>query len=196
MVGFGEKIGVFALLLTSLGVFVSPYPLALIFSYVLHELGHLAFAKMARAELSSFRLGSFRLCISYSTKNLTYKREILVQIGGVIFNLFLAVIIYLIPILSGGVWDFLVGCNLSLALMNLYPVSVLDGGGIVCSLLHMCLSKDMADKMVKLISFIFTIILWLVAVYLQIVFFANISLLIISVFLLIELCLSSNFAHG
>ena len=192
MQSLGEKIGIFALALTMLSLGTSPHPLILILCYLIHEAGHLLFSKLVGAEMKCFRIRTLRLCLSYDCSSLTYPRELLVDFGGILFNLASALIVALIPVFFGGVSDFFIICNVSLALMNLYPVSVLDGGNIVKTVLLMITTEERAQEIFRIVSFVFALVLWLVAVYLQLVFSANISLLLISVFLLVELC----FAHA
>ena len=188
MQSLGEKIGIFALVLTMLSLGTSPHPLVLILCYLIHESGHLLFSWLMGAEMKCFRIRTLRLCLSYDASSLTYPRELLVDFGGIFFNLASALFVALIPAFSGGVSDFFIICSVSLALMNLYPVSALDGGNIVKTILLMVTSEDRAQGIFRIASFIFALVLWLVAVYLQLVFSANISLLLISVFLLVELC--------
>ena len=114
----------------------------------------------------------------------------LVCFGGIIFNVISALILLLIPIFKGEVIDFFVLCNLSLALMNLYPAAILDGGGVLRSFLYIVTSQEKADKISRGVSIISTLILWLISVYLQLVLSSNLSLLVISIVILIELCFS------
>ena len=83
---------------------------------------------------------------------------------------------------------FLTVCNISLALMNLYPVTVLDGGGIVRCIVFRLTGGDTAKKITSAVSFVFVFFLWFFAVYLQLVFSSNVSVFLISVLLLIEFC--------
>lgn len=191
MEGINEKLCVVAMAFTMLSLGTSPHPLILIFSYLIHELGHIMFSRIAGARMKKFKIGPFHLSFSYDTQGLTYKREMLVQIGGVIFNLLSAFIVYFLPIFNGEGGTFFVACNISLALMNLYPISILDGGGLLKNLFFMIMPEDVAVKCSKAISFVCAILMWLIAVYLQIVFVANLSLFVISVVLLIELCFTN-----
>ena len=167
----------------------SPHPIVLILCYLIHEAGHLVFSRLAGAKMRRFNVGALHLSLSYDTSSLSYKREMLVQVGGVIFNLAFALVFYLFCG-SGELCDFFVICNLSLALMNLYPISILDGGGLLKNALLLILPRDVAEKLSKAVSFVCAIFMWLVAAYLQIIFCANLSLFIISVLLLVELCFS------
>ena len=187
-----EKIGVIAILFTLLTVSSSPYPFILILCYVIHEGGHIFFAKICGVKLRKFKINSFRLKISYDFESVSYKKELLVSLGGIIFNfLFLMFPLAFDFRKSEGI-VFYVLCNASLALMNLYPVSNLDGGrALKCILLLIC-SEDKASKIYNKISAFAVGILWVFAVYLQLVFDSNISLFFISVFLLVQICFSSE----
>ena len=192
MEGVGEKIGFIALIITTISLGASPHPMVLILCYGIHELGHLFFSYMVGAEMRGFKIGSLRLKLFYSSENLSYKRELLVQSGGIIFNLLSCLIVSFLPIFQGDVAEFFKICSLSLALFNLYPVSVLDGGGMLKSISCIFLSSTSAEKISRITSFACAVIMWLISVYLQLVFNSNISLFAISVLLLIELCFSYN----
>lgn len=185
-----EKLGILAIFFTLLGVSISPHPFLLIFCYIIHELGHIVMAKIVGAKTRKVKILAFRLSIGYDQTGITYPQEILVCFGGIIFNLISAVTIALLPFFTGDVADFFVVCNLSLALMNLYPVSILDGGGILKATLLYFLGQEKAEKISGGVSLICAILLWLVSVYLQLAFSSNPSLLIISIVLLIQLCFS------
>ncbi len=189
MSSIGERVSFFALLFTMMGISSSPHPVLMVLCYLVHELGHLFFAKMVGAKTRKIRGGVFKLSIGYDCADLSYKREALVCLGGVIFNLLFALIVAL-AIRSNEARRFLIVCNLSLGIMNLYPVSILDGGRIVKSILLAIFSQEKAEKISRYVSFFSAFLLWLVATYLQLIFSSNISLFFISVFLLIQLCFS------
>lgn len=184
----GEKIGILALIVTTVSLGTSPHPFVLILCYLIHELGHILTSRLLGAKMRRLRVGPLHLSLSYDCSNLTYAKELLVQLGGIIFNVISAAFVLLIPNLQGDVYDFFVVGSFSLAVMNLYPISILDGGGALKTLLLMILPQDVAEKASKAVSFVCSIVMWLVAVYLQIVFSSNMSFFFISVLLLIELC--------
>ncbi|MBQ3017507.1 MAG: site-2 protease family protein [Clostridia bacterium] len=187
---FMDKLAILSILFTALSISVSPHPLILVICYAIHELGHLFFATLVGAKIKKFKLGAFHLCLSYDCTEISYLKEMLVCFGGIIFNVISALILLLIPIFKGEVIDFFVLCNLSLALMNLYPAAILDGGGVLHSFLYIVTSQEKADKISRGVSIISTLILWLISVYLQLVLSSNLSLLVISIVILIELCFS------
>ena len=190
MDSFGEKISFILFVLTVMNVSSSPHPVILVLCYFIHEAGHLFFAKLMRAEVSNLRASLCRLSIRYDCSRISHIRECAVVGGGILFNLIFALLFSLPVVEKNDAVSFFVICNISLALMNLYPVSILDGGNALrCLLNHFC-SEEKSVKIMKVISFIFAFILWLITVYLQLIFSADVSLFFISVLLLMELCFS------
>ena len=183
-----ELLSLIAIIFSIMNISLSKNPLLLILSYIIHEMGHIFFAKILKADISKISGGVFHLSISYDTKKLTFLKEALVCSGGIIFNLFFALIFSLINTSNNDTLSTLFVFNISLALMNLYPISILDGGGIIKALISSQIQGEVAEKAVKWISFFFALILWLISVYFQIVFSTNVSLLFISIYLLVHLC--------
>ena len=186
----GELISVGGIFITMLGISVSPHPFLLLLSYLIHELGHIFFAWVVGAKFEKIGGGVFKLALKYNPSSLSFKKEALICAGGIIFNLILALILGMFTKGGNAYITFLVVCNVSLALANLYPVSILDGGRLLNLILLATFSENKAKKIFKIVSFIFVIILWLISVYLQLILGANISTLLISVFLLVKLCFS------
>lgn len=183
-----ERLGFFAAIFTTLSLGTSPHPFILVLCYAIHEAGHITVARLVGGKIKKFKLGPFHLSLSYDCRDLSYKREILVQLGGIIFNLLSVAVVSLFWGFGGGSVDFFIICSVSLALMNLYPASVLDGGGILKTMLLSVTDEMKAMRIFKAVSFVAVILMWMLAVYLQIVFCANLSLFIISLVLLVELC--------
>ena len=157
--------------------------------YGIHELGHLVFATLVGAKMKKFKLGAFHFSLSYDSSHLSYGREILVCLGGIIFNLVTAFIALLLPIKNDAVTFFIVS-SILLSLMNLYPASILDGAGALKAFLYLTVSPEKADKIIGGVSVFAILLIWLISVYLQLVFLSNFSIFAISVVLLIELCFS------
>ena len=190
MNSLGEKISFLLFVLTVMNISSSPHPVILVLCYFIHETGHIFFAKLMGAEVSSLKASLCHLSIRYDCSRISHIRECAVVSGGILFNLIFALLFSLPVMEKNDSISFFVICNLSLALMNLYPVSILDGGNALrCILNHFC-SEEKSVKIMKVISFVFVFILWLVAVYLQLIFSADVSLFFISVLLLMELCFS------
>lgn len=174
-------------LVTLVSIGFSPHPFVLVLCYIVHEIGHIFFAWLMGARMEKLHIGTFHLSLSYDSSELSYKKELLVEAGGIIFNLIGALFAISLPF-SSDPWSFFIVCSISLALMNLYPVSILDGGGMLKSVLLCILAGDVAEKVSKCVSFVCAILMWLLAVYVQIIFRASPSFFVISVVLLIKLC--------
>ena len=161
----------------------------LLLVYGIHELGHLVFATLVGAKMKKFKLGAFHLSLSYDSSHLSYQREILVCLGGIIFNLASVLVALTLPIKNEGMTFFIVA-SILLSLMNLYPASILDGAGALKAFLYLVLSPPKADKILGGVSVFAILLIWLASIYLQLVFYSNFSIFFISVILLIELCFS------
>lgn len=185
-----DKLAWFSILLTALSISISPYPLILVLTYLIHEGGHLFFATLCGAKIKKFKIGGFHLSLSYDCSQISYKKEALVCVGGIVFNTLAALLAVFLPFSKGERWNFFVVCNFCLALMNLYPAEILDGGGVLRSILYVFLSQDKAEKITRGVSIFATILLWLLCVYFQLVFSSSLSLFFISLVLLVELCFS------
>lgn len=185
-----ELVSFLVIFVTMLSITASPHPIILIICYLIHEAGHLVFAKITGTSVKKMKASSFKLCIHYDTSKISYKKELLVCMGGIIFNVFFAVVPYLAFFKITDTVSFFSICNLSLAIMNLCPVDTLDGGGILKSLLKCLIDETKAERLCKSLSFLFTIAMWLLAVYIQLIFNSSISFLAISIMLLIKLCFS------
>ena len=180
---------ILSLVITVFGLCASPHPIILVLVYAIHELGHLVFATLVGAKMKKIKLGAFHLSLSYDSSHLSYQREILVCLGGIIFNLASALLAFLLPIKNEGMTFFIIA-SILLSLMNLYPASILDGAGALKALLYLLVSLPKADKIIGGVSVFAILLIWLISIYLQLVFYSNFSIFIISVILLIELCFS------
>ncbi|MBQ8738260.1 MAG: site-2 protease family protein [Clostridia bacterium] len=187
-----EKIGVIAILFTLLSVSSSQYPLILILCYAIHEGGHLFFAKACGVKMRKFQMKLFRLRLSYDFEGVSYKKELVVSLGGIVFNLVFLALPLIFRLKMAEITVFYILCNASLALMNIYPVSSLDGGRVLRCLLLLIFQEERAIKIYNFISAFAVGVLWIFAVYLQLVFNSNVSLFFISVFLLVQICFSSE----
>ena len=186
----GELFSILAIFITMLGISASPHPFLLVLSYAVHELGHIIFAKLVRAKFEKIGAGVFKLALKYDPTGLSYIKEALITVGGIAFNLLFALIVFVFFGNQNETVNFLIICNLSLAIANLYPASILDGGRLLNLTLLAIFKENTAKKLISILSFVFVLILWLFSVYIQLILGANISTLIISVFLLVKLCFS------
>ena len=190
MESLGEKVSFLLFFLTVMNISSSPYPILIIISYIVHECGHIFFAYICGARINNIGGSLFRLKIKYECMGISYMSEALVCLGGALFN-FLFALIFAAPVFDfSEKASFFAVCNLSLGIMNLYPVTVLDGGNALRCIVNGFFLKDTAEKLLLCVSFVSAFALWLVSVYLQLIFSADVSVFLISVLLIIEFCFS------
>ena len=119
---------------------------------VLHELGHLSALWLLRDTPHSFRVGLFGAAIERNNAaNLTYGQEMLSAAAGPAVNLLLAGILACLLPVSRRLLPA-VQVNLSLALFNLLPLRVLDGGQILYAALCRRRLPEEARKIQKTIA--------------------------------------------
>ncbi len=138
---------------------------------IFHELGHLAAMTFFGEKARGITLGYFGMRIDCGTKIMPKVSEIVIAAAGPIVNLILMFFCRLFLL------DEAAQINLTLALFNLLPVSMLDGGRI--------LSPFVTERTMKIIGITVGIILSffgaLVAIYTR----SNFIILVVSLYVLI-----------
>ena len=94
---------------------------------VIHELGHILAAKLCGVRSWRFGLKAGGALITFDFSRLTYMSEVLVHLAGPAFGVMAALFSV---IFFGARAEYFAGASLSMALVNLLPVSGFDGGGI------------------------------------------------------------------
>ena len=151
---------------------------------LLHEAGHLIACRILRVPLRQFRLKIGGAVLGYDASSVSYGKEAIVAAAGPLAGL-------------GGTalaaWTdsprtafFGLVC-LSLSVFNLLPIPPLDGGVLLSCALFGCLDADNAARVLSAVRHGGVILLWICAVLLQLRCGGNLSLLVISVFLLVRL---------
>ncbi|AWB47017.1 Zn-dependent protease [Paenibacillus sp. CAA11] len=107
-----------------------------------HELGHVAAARMLGVTVISVQLLPFGgVAIMEDSGNLTARKEIVIALAGPLQNLWMigaGLLLKTLGLWSGSSLDYFIEANLILVMFNLLPVLPLDGGKIcqaLCSLL-------------------------------------------------------------
>ncbi|MBQ8747717.1 MAG: hypothetical protein IJZ08_07625 [Clostridia bacterium] len=151
---------------------------------LLHELGHLIACRLLGVRVRTFRATAAGAVIGYDAALLSYPREMIVAAAGPFVN-FLS---FLLVLGCHGRAAALFGiASLALALFNLLPHEKLDGGVILSALLSCRFGADAAARFVHIFSAILTVLLWACAVAVQMRCGGNLSLLLVSVYLLMTL---------
>lgn len=130
----------------------------------IHELGHIAAAKLLSINLSEIRLDVLGARLATSGRLCSYPAMALLCLAGPLVN-FLCFTLSL-PFSDQAKWlhEFCLS-SLSLGVMNLIPIEGFDGGRILHGLLCKILPLDVAERVCRVLSFCSIFALWLLSVW-------------------------------
>ena len=163
------------------------YVFLMLFSAIVHECGHLVTLRFFKVRAKALVLGLFGGTIVLDKKLISYRGDFLVAISGSLANLVFALILFafLRYRFSLPLFFFFLS-NLTYALFNLLPVSSLDGGMALRSLLLTKKEPYEAERIVGIVSRISLFLLAFGGLWLVGVSAFNISLLVIVILLYAE----------
>ncbi len=185
------KLGIDALLMAVIVLLTERVSIACIYfaSALLHELGHLAAAKLRGIEIKEMRIGitGARICTGADIGS--YKDEFILCMAGPLVNAVIvalgviAAYIYDAPpdTLADAAQRFFMGCEPSFmgaaaffvlcaavqGIVNLAPIRTLDGGRMLYCISAMLFSQRTAERIVGASSAVCAFILWTVALFLM-----------------------------
>lgn len=152
----------FALILFAAGCFASVFlpcerVFSFVFSCIIHEAGHILAAKGAGGRAESIRPAPFRFSVAISGLS-DYRDEIIVALAGPLFNFVSAICAILIFKKDG---YFFASVSFATGLLNLLPISVLDGGRTLEAALNIFLSPTLTTRGCAVVSdlIVFSIVL-------------------------------------
>ena len=154
---------------------------ALAVSAVLHECGHLTAASLlgrAAREITVLPIG---ISIDYGAAG-SYRDICLAALAGPFLNLLTAAMACVLP-LSSDFAAYAVAFSLSLAAMNLIPLSFFDGGSALGAVLAMRFGIAAADNTARVLDAVILGFFFLIAVYIFFYSSENASLLILFAYL-------------
>ena len=152
-----EVAGSFLLLITWLNYIDTQglLPMALL-ACLCHECGHCIAIRAVKGRVRLLHLSCIGAQI-YLERPLTQRQEFFVALCGPAVNLLLA---------KGVTHEIFSGINLALAFFNLLPIGQLDGSRMLHSLLSLLFSGVAADKVLLIMGYALSIIVWSSALYL------------------------------
>ena len=153
---------------------------AVLFSF-LHEIAHISALKLVGGRVKGLHTGA--VGVGLDTTCLSYTGEAVVAIAGPLMSLFLF-FCFLPFCAKSPILFFCCFSNLIIFILNILPVYPLDGGRVLYCLLCKKLSLSTAVKITKSVSFLFLLPLLFISVIILINTGYNVSLLVISIYLL------------
>lgn len=154
--------------------FNSSHILELAFAIALHELGHIVCAMALKVKINRFELSILGARLHMSG-DISYLQEFLISLCGPLAGL----IGFAVCMPHNSLFHFSI-LSLCLSIFNLLPLSSLDGGRILNSLLCMLFSYPVAEKIMRISTFFSLFTLWLLSVYILIKNGGALSMLVFS----------------
>ena len=146
-----------------------------------HEAGHLLLIYATGGGINGLRFRAAGLEIVRAAGLRSYLADAAVSLAGPIFS-----IIGALSLALSGHWRFFGAASLMLGLLNLLPIRGLDGGEGLFALLCLPLGPERAGRILRGLSLIFAVLLWMLAVWIMLVTGGNFSLFVLSVFLFVS----------
>ena len=154
---------------------------AVICSVLVHELSHLAAAKIHGGKVRSVSLTAFGISLGFSPPK-TYGEEIFVAAAGPAASFLFAVLGHARGGAFGGeVFVF----SLFLGLMNLIPLASFDGSRIISALLSLLFGESAAAKVSLALSYAFLFLARVISVYVLFYSGANFALLLFCAYIFV-----------
>ena len=180
------------LILLSLILTRSYLSLAALVAAALHECGHILAAKLCRIPLVQMKLGIFGATLQTDRSLCSYGKEIILSAAGPLTNL-LCFALCCIANAKSETAELFALASLVLAILNLLPISELDGGRIVYCTLASSFSVECAKRVVDALSFAIIFSLWALSVYLILRLGASLSLFVFSCFLFVKIFIKNTY---
>lgn len=155
-------------------------------SSLLHECGHLLFLYLFKSMPQKVIFGAFGIRIDRTeTAALSYQKEAVISIGGVLVNFVLAAL-FLIFYLKIKSEEACCGVfvNIFIAALNLIPVGMLDAGNFLRYILLMSFDEEKTQKILLAVSDASVCVLCLLCVLYTIFVSVNISFITVCIYII------------
>lgn len=163
------------------------YTLLMLLSAIIHEAGHLTVMKILGVRVKALVLGLFGGTIFLDKRLVSYPREFFISVSGSLFNLAASLVLFFIlrQRFTSLLFFFFLS-NLLYGIFNLLPISALDGGQALSSLLLIKKEPYEAERLIGLISRVTLFLLAVAGLYLVKISSFNISLFVLLLLLYAE----------
>ncbi len=154
-------------------------------SSFIHESGHLVFMLVFGERPGKIELGIFGMRIDrQGTQNLSYKKEIFISLGGIIFNLAFSLLCFILHLITKDYrLYFLIAVNLMIVLINSLPSGILDTGRALRCFLLMYMREEKSEKIFGIISYLSVILVSVFTLCYTAFCSVNISLIVLTFYL-------------
>ena len=163
---------------------------------LIHELGHVALMRICGIKLTSLTILPYGLEMTTDRPPASFYEDIAVSSAGCLINMITFPIFYRLgATLNGDLGYFFTltaFASLTLGILNAFPISSLDGGSMLEALLSLFLPSNTAYRTVRIISFVFLFILWVLATYVFMFSGYNYSLFAMAIWLFARVFLKAS----
>lgn len=151
--------------------------LFLLSAVIFHELGHAVCAALFKRKITELKIELFgaRICL---LGDISYRQELLIALSGPAASFLLYFILRRSQIAQNAA-----DCSLFLGLINLLPVSSLDGGRVIECAVSYFFGPQAASQTLKVCGKLCALAIWLISVYLVLRYDGGFGLLVFSCFL-------------
>ncbi len=155
-----------------------------LFASLIHESGHLLLMLFFGDRINYIELGIFGMRIEKEGTVLSYKKEALIAMGGILLN-FICVLLSLTGffLTEKEAFAAFAVVNGFVALINMLPVRILDFGRCLKCLLNEKYSEEKSDRIMMLLSAAFTVVFSTVCIIYCIFVSLNFSFIAVSLYL-------------
>ena len=168
--------------------------ISLLGAAALHECGHLLATRIFGIPLASLHISVLGARLELRDPLLSYRREWLLCAAGPIFSFLcggIATWLAEYGILSEELRLFAM-ISLALGTVNLLPIGWLDGGRMFRAMCQQILPQQVAEGVLKLVSFVFFLALWMTSLYLLLRAGNSLTLFVFSFSLFLRFFLSER----
>ncbi len=153
-------------------------------SSLIHESGHLFFICFFKDRINYVELGVFGMRIERQETLLSYRKEALIAMGGIIFNVLSACFAFFMYMAFKNEAFLLFGVvNGFVAVINMIPVRVLDFGRCIYCLLSARYDEEKSEKSMAFLSKLFAVSAVALCVAYCMCIGVNISLIAVTIYL-------------
>lgn len=156
----------------------------------MHEIGHISAMKIFKLKIEKIKFGFVNIDLIPEGYNKIIKDKInvIILLSGPFINILLFVAFYICFFCScERIYYFLSFQNLFIGVLNLLPIDSLDGGKILKIILNRYFDFFLAEKVLKCISFLILIPLFLLGICVLFYSRYNFSLIVFAIYLVIFL---------